>query len=384
MVNNRTIILAQLTDIPLVLSMCDNSRNIMREHGNMVQWTNGYPDANTIEKDIKGGHAHLILEDGKPIGYFALVHGNDPTYRVIYDGLWIDESTPYATIHRLCCLPGYKGIGRTCFEWCKTQASCLKADTYEANAIMQHILLSQGFCYCGTIYIADGSPRRAYQLMTYPMVDAQLRQYVESEILPQYTHFDAAHQLNHAQKVMAQSMELAGHYPELNLNMVYAISAYHDIGLCQGRELHHQVSAQMLRNDNHLIQWFSQQQIDTMAQAVEDHRASAQRSPRSLYGMIVAEADRDIQPLTILRRTVQYGLSHFPNLNREGQWLRTLEHLNEKYAPGGYLKLYIPQSRNVQQLNILHELIADKEQLRIRFDEIFDQESVLIAKHHSL
>lgn len=381
MSKERTIQKALPTEVQLVLTMCDHSRSIMRAHGNTVQWTNGYPDAKAIEKDIEGGHAHMILEDGEPIGYFALVHGIDPTYRTIYDGLWIDDTTPYATIHRLCCLPGHKGIGRTCFEWCKTQAPCLKADTHEANTIMQHILLQQGFCYCGTIYIADGTPRRAYQLMTYPMVNTKLREYVEAEILPQYQYFDAAHQLDHAQKVMAQSMELASHYPELDPDMVYTIAAYHDLGLCQGRETHHLASGRIIRGDNRLSQWFSPQQVETMAQAAEDHRASADHAPRSLYGMIVAEADRDIQPLTILRRTVQYGLSHYPTLDREGHWLRTLEHLNEKYAPGGYLKLYIPYSRNAQQMNLLHQLIADRKQLRIKYDEIFDQESVLINRN---
>ncbi len=49
-----------------------------------------------------------------------------------------------------------------------------------------------------------------------------------------------------------------------------------------------------------------------MREAVEDHRASTDHEPRSLYGKIVAEADRIIDPDTTLRRTVQYGLKQNP------------------------------------------------------------------------
>ncbi|MBQ6684032.1 MAG: phosphohydrolase, partial [Bacteroidales bacterium] len=137
---------------------------------------------------------------------------------------------------------------------------------------------------------------------------------------------------------------------------------------------HHTVSGRIIRQDEHLRQWFSETEIETMAQAAEDHRASAQGEPRSLYGKIVAEADRDIEPTTIVRRTVQYGLSHYPDLDREGHWQRTLQHLNEKYAEGGYLKLYIPCSRNWQQMQKLRQLIADRTRLRTLFDQIIDKE----------
>ena len=109
-----------------------------------------------------------------------------------------------------------------------------------------------------------------------------------------------------------------------------------------------------------------------MAQAVEDHRASSDHEPRSIYGKIVAEADRQIDVETIIRRTVQYGLSHYPDLDKEGQWERTLEHLLEKYAEGGYLRLWIPESLNAARLKELQELIKDRQALREYYDEIYD------------
>jgi uncharacterized protein len=129
-----------------------------------------------------------------------------------------------------------------------------------------------------------------------------------------------------------------------------------------------------MRQDPKLPQWFTPDQIETMAQAVEDHRASATSQPRSLYGKLVAEADRDIQPLNIIRRTVQYGLSHYPELDKEGHWQRTLEHLHEKYAEGGYLKLWIPQSPNAARLEELRGWIRDEGRLRQLFETYYTEE----------
>jgi uncharacterized protein len=114
-----------------------------------------------------------------------------------------------------------------------------------------------------------------------------------------------------------------------------------------------------------------------MAQAVEDHRASSSSEPRSLYGKIVAEADRDIQPLKIIRRTVQYGLDHYPQLDLEGHFQRTLQHLNEKYGRNGYLKLYIPFSRNRAQMEQLWHLMEQPALLRETFERIYLQETRL-------
>ena len=127
-----------------------------------------------------------------------------------------------------------------------------------------------------------------------------------------------------------------------------------------------------MREDPRLRQWFTPEQIEVMAQAVEDHRASSDHEPRSIYGKIVAEADRQIDVETIIRRTVQYGLSHYPDLDKEGQWERTLEHLLEKYAEGGYLRLWIPESPNAARLKELQKLIKDRQALREYYDEIYD------------
>ena len=201
-----------------------------------------------------------------------------------------------------------------------------------------------------------------------------LKQYIESEIIPRYDHFDTAHQRNHVEKVIAESLNLANHF-DVDREMVYVIAAFHDTGLCEGRDLHHMVSGRIIRKEKQLRQWFDEDQIETMAQAAEDHRASSKNEPRSIYGKIVAEADRDIVPLTIVRRTLQYGLSHYPEMSEEEQYQRCLSHLKEKYAEGGYMKLWIPQSSNAARLQELRDLIKDEKQLRIEYNRILKEET---------
>ena len=201
-----------------------------------------------------------------------------------------------------------------------------------------------------------------------------LKRYIEREIIPRYEHFDRAHDVGHVRTVIARSLELAEAY-DVDTDMVYAIAAYHDTGLVNGRENHHLDAGRILAADRELRRWFSEEQIRTMREAVEDHRASSKNAPRSIYGRIVAEADRVIDPATIIRRTVQYGLDHCPGLDREGHFVRCLEHLREKYAEGGYLKLWIPESENARQLEALREVIRNPELIRKAFDEAYDAES---------
>lgn len=207
-------------------------------------------------------------------------------------------------------------------------------------------------------------------------VNQEISDYLELEIIPLYDHFDKAHQRDHVRMVIRQSMELAAQM-EVDADMVYVIAAYHDVGLCEGRDRHHLVSAQMLLEDAVLRKWFTESQLQTMAEAVQDHRASSDHAPRSIYGRIVAEADRFIDPETIVRRTVQYGLEHYPELDKEGHYGRTVQHLHEKYGRNGYLKLWFTESPNAKRLELLRQIIDDEPQLRRFFNEYWEN----IIKH---
>jgi len=204
------------------------------------------------------------------------------------------------------------------------------------------------------------------------MIQPQLKSYIEQEILPRYQDFDAAHQRNHAEEVICRSLTLSEHY-EVDTNMVYAIAAYHDTGLCEGRDTHHLVSGRIIREDQKLRDWFTENQIETMAQAAEDHRASSGHEPRSIYGKIVAEADRLISPEKVIKRTIQFGLDHYPELDEEGQYQRFRAHLLEKYSDTGYLKLWLPESENAPRLEQLRQIIRDENKMREAFEQSFSK-----------
>lgn len=204
--------------------------------------------------------------------------------------------------------------------------------------------------------------------MTPSLVD-----YIETRIIPQYASFDKAHKEDHARAVIERALEMGKGY-EIDTDMLYTAAACHDLGLAVDRKTHHLESGRIIRANKDLCRWFTPEQIETIAQAAEDHRASATTPPRSIYGALVAEADRMIVPETIIRRTVQFGLSHHPDLDKEGHWQRTLEHLHEKYAEGGYLHLLIPGSPNEEPLARLRDIIRDEEQLRGMFDTIYAEE----------
>lgn len=201
-----------------------------------------------------------------------------------------------------------------------------------------------------------------------------LKKYIETEIIPRYDAFDRAHRRDHAFQVIARAVDMATRLGE-DIETAYTAAAYHDTGLAEGRELHHEASGRIVRSDDNLRRWFSDEAVETIACAVEDHRASAPHPPRTIYGRIVAEADRAIDPETIVRRTVQYGLANHPELGREDQWERTIAHLHDKYGEGGYLHLWLKESPNAEPLKRLRRLMHDTERLRTIFEEAYNAET---------
>ncbi len=200
-----------------------------------------------------------------------------------------------------------------------------------------------------------------------------LMEMIETQILPKYAEFDKAHNLEHVTRVIRRSLELAAR-TGADVDMVYTIAAYHDIGMSGPRAVHHITGGKILSQDMRLKRWFTPEQMKIMKEAIEDHRASASRAPRSLYGKIVAEADRDIVPEQVFRRTVQFGLSNYPELDKEHQWQRFREHMDQKYSAHGYIRLWIPGSPNEEKLTQLRNIIANEKALRQEFERYFDKE----------
>ena len=219
------------------------------------------------------------------------------------------------------------------------------------------------------------------------MRTTEINHYIYEVIVPQYAGFDAAHKEDHALTVIDQAMKLLDEMQEwvkgqaeadpqwkvdVDREVLKMAAACHDLGLVNGRDRHHLDSGEIIRNDAVLRQWFSEEEIETIAQAAEDHRASGTSEPRSIYGKIVAEADRVINGETIIRRTIQFGFKHYPDLGREGHMQRAVDHLKEKYGRGGYLKLWIPWSDNAARLNALQDVIADDEAIRLEVERMYE------------
>ena len=206
-----------------------------------------------------------------------------------------------------------------------------------------------------------------------------LVEFIETQILPQYAHFDRAHNMEHVTRVIRRSLELAQR-TGADINMAYTIAAYHDLGMSGPRAIHHITGGKILQSDARLKKWFSAEQIKIMKEAIEDHRASASRAPRSLYGKIVAEADRDIVPEVVFQRTVQFGLANYPELDKEQHWQRFKAHMDEKYSQNGYIRLWIPGSPNEEKLTELRNMIANTTLLRDKFNQYYESETKTEAK----
>ena len=201
-------------------------------------------------------------------------------------------------------------------------------------------------------------------------VSLDLMEFIEQNILPKYNAFDKAHNLTHVNRVIKNSLALAQR-TGADINMAYAIAAYHDLGLEGPRAIHHLSSGRILMADRRLKRWFSDEKIKIMKEAVEDHRASASHAPRSIYGKIVAEADRDLDPNTVFTRAIEYGIDHYPEKSREEQWQRFAQHMAEKYSSRGYIRLWITDSPNENSLKEIRKTINDTERLRAVFDKLY-------------
>ena len=207
------------------------------------------------------------------------------------------------------------------------------------------------------------------------MVNPELKAFIEAEIIPEYKNFGRSHNVEHVRRVISNSLELAKFLGDgkIDEDMAYAIAAYHDLGMSGPREIHHITSGKILMEDSRLRKWFSPEQLLVMKEAVEDHRASSDHAPRSVYGRIVAEADRDLEPDVVFTRAIEYGLEHYQELGKEAQWRRFAKHMDEKYSSNGYITLWIPGSTNERNLKQIRAVIADRDALRRTFNEIFDR-----------
>lgn len=151
-----------LADYGRIQEIYAYAREQMRQAGNPSQWGDSRPSGETLLKDIQNGQSHVMEELGQICGVFTFIIGEDPTYRVIEQGQWLNDA-PYGTIHRIAADSAGKGIFEKCLAYCMQQIPNIRIDTHRDNVVMQHLLERHGFQECGIIYVDDGSPRIAYQ-----------------------------------------------------------------------------------------------------------------------------------------------------------------------------------------------------------------------------
>ena len=201
-------------------------------------------------------------------------------------------------------------------------------------------------------------------------MNKSLVEYIESTIIPMYDGFDAGHGREHVNAVVEEALRLAEFYEIIQGNGGFDVIIGNPPYVEYNKKVKGVAVSDIYKINGYTT--FTEQEIEIIAQAAEDHRASSDHEPRTVYGKIVAEADRQIIPESIIVRTVQYGFKHYPELDKEGHWARLCEHMAEKYDVGGYLKLWIPESRNAEGLTLLRDIIHKKSRLREYFEAAYD------------
>lgn len=152
-----------MRDIDRIMDVYESAKYYMRAQGNFSQWVGGYPDRDIIMNDIAQGCNYLAEdEECGLLMVFSFFLGDDPTYKVIEHGRWLNDK-PYGTIHRIASSGMRSGMLDECVRYCSRQIDNIRIDTHADNSPMQNALHRLKFCFCGIIHTADGSPRLAFQ-----------------------------------------------------------------------------------------------------------------------------------------------------------------------------------------------------------------------------
>ena len=192
-------------------------------------------------------------------------------------------------------------------------------------------------------------------------INKELQKYIEKHVLPEYELNEKGHGITHIEYVIRRSFKLVeDNNLDVNPDMVYTIAAYHDIGHHIDSKKHEIISAQMMYNDELLRQFFDDEQLKTIREAIEDHRASAEDEPRSIYGKIVSSADRNTTVEACLLRTYTYGKKLQPDATDEELFERAHDVLTKKFGEDGYAKFYFKDEEYEKFLKDLRKLLKNK------------------------
>lgn len=203
-------------------------------------------------------------------------------------------------------------------------------------------------------------------------IDEKIIDYIRKYIFPEYSKNEKGHGIEHIVYVIERSLKLGIKY-NLDLNIVYIVAAYHDIGHHIDAKNHEIISAEIFYNDEFFIEYFNSEQRKIIKEAIEDHRSSSKSKPRSIYGIIITSADKSISVNDIIKRTILYSIKHYPQYTYAEKFERTISHLTEKFGQDGYAKKYIEDEEYEKYLNDLRNLLKDREKIKIIYDTIYGE-----------
>jgi len=192
-------------------------------------------------------------------------------------------------------------------------------------------------------------------------INNELKNYIEENIFPEYSKNEPAHNIEHIKYVINRSFKFANTVPDINYDMVYTIAAYHDIGHHIDSKKHEIISGGIMSKDENLKRFFSEEELKVIKEAIEDHRASSDHEPRSIYGKIVSTADRNITIEDCLSRTYTYGKKLNPRASDEELYLRAHDVLIKKFGENGYAKFFFEDEEYEKFLKDIRELLSNKE-----------------------
>lgn len=205
----------------------------------------------------------------------------------------------------------------------------------------------------------------------------ELKTYINKEIRPLYKAFDKAHNLSHYKFVtnncIEYSKELIKKGIKVDLEIAFVVGAYHDIGLIFGRENHAKSSGQYVRQDKKLKSFFNETTIEMIAQAVEDHSSHLENEPRSIYGKIVADADRNNSLYLVFSRPIKYGFKNESHLTREEHIVRVYDFVTKKFGKNGYVKYWLNLPQTTQSQQEVWALLENKEKCLGYIAGIYDE-----------
>ena len=193
-------------------------------------------------------------------------------------------------------------------------------------------------------------------------MNEDLIKYTEENIFPEYSKNEVGHGIDHIKYVIKRSFDIVSQNKlDVNLDMVYIIAAYHDIGHHIDSKNHEKISAEIMSKDKELERFFNDEELRIIKEAIEDHRASSDHEPRSIYGRIVSSADRNNIVEDCLRRTYTYGLKLDPKSSDEELFERAYNVLLNKFGENGYAKFLFKDKEYEQFLKDIRKLLKDKE-----------------------